>query len=83
MSESFDEQWKETFRKERKLILLWERPFLSQPPVELTEENVLLYLKDINPALKRGRILPLRLVNEFQNPWSSHRMGAGYPTTSP
>lgn len=65
MAEQFEEEWRRTFREERKKILLWERLFLPTVPVELTEESVLAYLKTVRPSIRRGRVLPLWMLNEI------------------
>ena len=63
MSDDFENKWAETFREKRKIVLLWERPFLPEAPTELTEESVLAYLKTVSPATRRGEILPLFVLN--------------------
>ena len=63
MSDNFENKWAKTFREERKVILLWERPFLPEAPAELTEDSVLAYLKTVGPAIRRGKILPLFALN--------------------
>jgi formylglycine-generating enzyme len=62
---SFQNEWKMRFSKERSKVLLWEKPFRPAVPVKINEENVVGYLKDLTPYLKRAEILPFAVVNKI------------------
>ena len=44
---------------------MWERPFLPEPPSNLSEENVVAYMKKITPYIRRAESFPLAQINEF------------------
>ena len=65
MSKDFEYAWKTKLDEERKRVLFFDRPFLPKtlPENELTEENVVLYLKKIKPQLRRADNRFWRLID--------------------
>ena len=65
MSWVFENKWKTKLEEERKKVLFFDRPFLPKPlpQRELTEESVVLYIKQINPQLRRANNRFLRFVD--------------------
>ena len=64
MGRDFQRKWEETIKRTHKEVLFWERFHLPQPPSSLNEQNVVSYVKDLSPYLKRGKIKPLFVLGE-------------------